>query len=225
MVKFFPYIRFFEGSHTASNIRLKLDSLLEESCLADPSLKKYCVNDGAANARAAVRLSSGLEQYLCCLHILQLAVTDVFYKSQVLSNDIGEIIEVLKSLAQYVKKSPKAKGELVTACKDVGIKFTMPKQSNKTRWGSILSNFSSCLKMKEALSDLRNQDLEDWEGKLPSSVQLKIASGMVKILERIDITTKKWEFDSKPTVQDVIPELWDLKSFLEQFIANPMNDK
>ena len=119
MVTFFPFISFFEGSHTASNIRLKLDDLIEESCLGDSSLKKYCVNDGAANARAAVRLSKDLTQYLCCLHILQLAVTDVFYKSHVLSNDISEIIEVLKSLAQYVKKSPKAKGELVKACSEV----------------------------------------------------------------------------------------------------------
>ena len=210
---------------TASNIRLKLDSLIKESCLKNPNIKKYCVNDGASNARAAVRLSGDLTQYLCCLHILQLAVTDVFYKSEVLSNDISEIIDKLKSVAQYVKKSPKAKGELVSACTDVGTKFIMPKQSNKTRWGSILNNFSSCLKLKEALNYLRSQDLDNWEDKIPNSIQMKIASGMVKVLERIDITTKKWEYDTKPTIQDVIPELWDLKSFLEQFASNPVNDK
>ena len=51
-----PFVRFFPDAHKAVKIKLNLDDMIESLDLTANKIKKYAVNDNAANAKAAIRL-------------------------------------------------------------------------------------------------------------------------------------------------------------------------
>ena len=55
-------MQYFPGSHTGAGIKVKLDKMIEELGLATPDLLKFAVNDNAANAKLAIKLSDYLIQ-------------------------------------------------------------------------------------------------------------------------------------------------------------------
>jgi hypothetical protein len=60
--RFTPYVSHFPDSHTGVNIKLKLDTMISGIGLAKPDVKKYVVNDNAANAVLAIKLAPDLNQ-------------------------------------------------------------------------------------------------------------------------------------------------------------------
>jgi hypothetical protein len=76
-----PYIAPFPASHSGKNISIGLDAMIEELGLGSGQWELFAVNDNAANAKLGVKLSRHLNQYLCAIHTLELAVKDAYNKT------------------------------------------------------------------------------------------------------------------------------------------------
>jgi hypothetical protein len=60
--RFTPYVSHFPDAHSGVNIKLKIDTMISGLHLDTPDVEKYVVNDNAANAVLAIKLSPDLRQ-------------------------------------------------------------------------------------------------------------------------------------------------------------------
>ena len=214
-------MKYFPEAHTAVQMKVTLDGMIESLQLTEEKLKKYAVNDNAANAKAAIRLSQYLHQYLCDNHTMQLAVGDTF-KASVSGARMTEVLAKSKDLAKLTHTSGPALKELREACKSVGIKFTKLKNPNETRWNSSHTNMKSVLKLKPALEKLFRDDVDDkWSTRELTATEWKLLQGAVEVLEEVVLVTKAWEVEEEPTMNGVLEQIYNLTSKLENFIACP----
>ena len=134
-------------------------------------------------------------QVLCAIHTLQLSVNDT-----------------LKSVKAFVRKSGPVTLALKTACEEVDIPFTTPKNPQETRWNSQHTNLMSVIKLKAALVQLVSEDPSgDWANRVLTAAEWKLAEGAVKVLEQPLLVTKAWEAETTPTMNLVISELYTMK--------------
>ena len=218
--KFFPFVSYFgERKHSGENLLLTMDVFLD--ILELHGIEIVINADNASNNKVMIRLSDELDAYYCCIHTMQLCVRGIF-KSKIVSLEVKDVVVKSHKLAVFVKRSEKNKNDLKNACEAVGIKFIMPKKSNKTRWNSTVVNLCSVLHLMPAFQYLVNTDTNlEWFDKVLNAAEVKLVEALVKMLERFKVTCKIWESDLKPTIQTVIPELWNLKDYLEK----TMNDR
>ena len=213
--KFFPFVSYFgERKHSGENLLITMDVFMD--ILELHGIEIVIVADNASNNKVMIRLSDELDAYYCCIHTLQLCVRGIF-KSKIVSLDVKDVVVKSNNLAVFVRRSEKNKNDLKNACEAAGIKFIMPKKSNKTRWNSTVVNLCSVLHLLPAFQHLVNTDTNlEWYDKVLNAAEVKLVEALVEMLERFKVTCKIWESDLKPTIQTVIPELWNLKDYLEK---------
>ena len=138
-----PFVRHFPDRHTGTMIKVTIDDMIVSLGLDTPDIIKYVVNDNAANAVLAIKLSPNLKQILCAIHTLQLGIKETFKDTSVGPTAMKMVLQKGKHLANTVKRSGPLAQELKKACKEVGIPYTTLKNPNDTRWNSEKSNISS----------------------------------------------------------------------------------
>ena len=122
-----------------------------------------------------------------------------------------------KELATFVRRSERNKNELKKACQQTETSFKMPKVPNETRWNSKEANVATTISLKPALQRIQQDDTDlRWFDVIPNAAEFNLLESLVEILERVKVANKNWEGDLKPTIQFVVPELFDLKDILEK---------
>ena len=216
-----PYVKFFPDAHKAVHIKIALDKMIESLEVDNPELKKYAVNDNAANAKAAIRLSSYLIQYLCDNHTLQLGVVDTF-KSTIYGAKTTEVLDKSKILSKLTHQSGPALRHLRDSCSRLKVKFRKLKNPNETRWNSQYACMKSVIRLKEPLDLLFAEDPDGlWSAKQITLAEWKLMEGAVEVLEQVEVVTKAWEVEESPTMNGVLEQIYNLVSKLQEFILIP----
>ena len=216
-----PFVKFFPNAHKAVQIKIALDEMIEMLGVENPELKKYAVNDNAANAKAAIRLSNYLIQYLCDNHTLQLGVVDSF-KSNIYGAKTAEVLDKSKILSRLTHQSGPALRHLRDACSRLKVKFRKLKNPNETRWNSQYDCMKSTLRLKEPLDLLFAEDPDGlWSAKQITLAEWKLMQGAVEVLEEVEVVTKAWEVEVSPTMNGVLEQIYNLTTKLQEFISSP----
>jgi len=216
LVKLVPFIQYFgENRHTGKNLQLMMDQFMEVLGLNHDEFLKFVVCDNASNNVVMIRLTDGILEYYCAIHTMALCVKDIFLL-EILTIKVQTCMEKCKELAKFVRRSEHNRNDLRAACKKKEIGFILPKKPVETRWNSKEANVVSILKLMPALQHLASHDdTLEWTERVPNAAEVKVLESLVEILTQIKITTKKWEGDKEPTLQAVVPELWNIKDVLE----------
>ena len=213
LVKMVPFIKYFENSHTGKNLKLKLDQMLNALNLKDAKITAVC--DTASNNKLMLKLSPGINAYFCNIHKLQLAVWDCFKFTDDESN-LKALLVSVQDMVNFIRRSENNRETLKSACKEVNIGYIVPERSNSTRWNSTLESFSSIIKLKRALQFIKNNSEEDiWDEKIINNREFSVVEGLAKVLEVPKIVTKRWEGEAYPTIQNVVPELYNLREEMQ----------
>ena len=220
LVKLVPFIEYFgQNRHTGAHLRVMMDQFMSALGLEGEEFMKYVVCDNASNNVVMIRLSNGIiKDYRCAIHTLALCVKAIF-QLEILTVKVQTCISKCNEVAKYVRRSEHNKNELREACKTLRIGFIMPKKPVDTRWNSVEANVTSVLRLMPALQHLSTHDETlGWSGIVPNAAEAKVLESLVDILTQIKIASKKWEGEKEPTLQSVIPELWNVKDTLEKKI-------
>ena len=187
----------------------------------------------SANARLAVKLSVHLDQYLCDNHTMQLGVNETFKNLKVQPSGrvsteakMSEVLLKCQNLGSYVHRSSTAVRELKKACEIKGTPYLKIVLPNETRWNSRGRNIKSVVKLKPALLLLVREGKEfslDWEEKVPTVAEFKLAEGAVEVLDWVVEITKVWESEKVPTMNRVIEKLYSLDSKLQDYAEDETN--
>ena len=145
-----PFVKPFPQSHTGVNISLGLSDMIMELNLNDADIDLTCVNDNASNMKLGIKLTPGLEQYLCDNHTLELANGDTFKKVEGMSN----MLKKSKGLSKFTHQSNVALEELKQEAAKQGIPFRKLKNPPDTRWSGRYDNLASVLHLKKAIKTL-----------------------------------------------------------------------
>lgn len=218
LIKLTPFITWFgHNRHTGVNIKLLLDQFIKALGLEGQGIHRTVVTDNASNNGVMFRLSrDSIDEYKCGIHTMALAVKDV-WELDILNIKISEVLKMCKELAKFVRRSEHNKNELKKECSIKEIRFIMPVLPNETRWHSVEMNVRSVLHLAPAIQSLAQKDTSlQWNELAPNAAELKMLKSMVEILTRIKVACKIWERDSVPTIQTVIPELFDIHDVLDK---------
>ena len=215
LIKLCPFVQYFgENRHTGSNIKLMMDQFLSVIGIDRPNIIKTCVTDNAGNNKVMFRMSEELQEYYCNIHTMQLAVCAVF-DLRIINIKVSDCMEKCHELATFVRRSELNKNELKQACREARMNFSMPKVPNETRWNSKEENVATTIKLKVPLQNLAQTDTDlRWAEKVPNAAEFQLLESLVEILSRIKIANKMWEGDLEPTIQNVIPELFNIRDTL-----------
>ena len=216
LVRIVPFIQYFgPNRHTGLNLKLMMDQFMRVLTIEGPEIRKIVVCDNASNNKVMMRLGEGeLEEYYCCLHTIQLCIEAVF-ELQVLNHRLLEIVDKCNECAKFVRRSETNKNDLFKACRLKEISPIMPKKSIDVRWNSKEANIESILKVKPALDHLvQTDETMSWAEKVPNAAETKVLESLEEILKHVKVSCKAWEGETHPTIQAVIPELWNLKDIL-----------
>ena len=222
LIKIVPFVQYFgDNKHSGYNIKLLMDQFLQVIGMERDQVAKVCVTDNASNNKVMFRLSGGnLTAYYCNIHTMQLAIEQVF-KLKIINIHVDEAMDKCKDLASFVRRSERNKNELKKACQDTETSFKMPKVPNETRWNSKEENVATTISLKPALQRIQQDDTDlRWSDVIPNAAEFNLLESLVEILSRVKVANKNWEGDLKPTIQYVVPELFDLKDTLEKKHSN-----
>jgi len=165
-----------------------------------------------------VELSNDLKEYYCALHTMALCVKAIF-ELEIITIKVQVCMFKCREISKYVRRSEKHKNELKQACKEKEISFILPKKPIDVRWNSAEANVASVLRLMPALQHLAaNDESLEWSSRVPNAAEVKVLESLVQLLTQIKVTCKKWEADKEPTLQLIIPELWNIKDVLERKI-------
>lgn len=218
LIKLVPFIQYFgDNRHTGYNIKLMMDQFLRVIGMDGDQVAKVCVTDNASNNKVMFRLSNGvLTAYYCNIHTMQLAIEEVF-KLTIINIHVTEAMDKCHDLATFVRRSELNKNELKKACQHTETNFAMPKLPNDTRWNSKEENVATTIVLKPPLQRIQQRDTDQrWADVMPNAAEFNLLESLVEILSRVKVANKNWEGDLKPTIQNVIPELFDIKDTLEK---------
>jgi len=147
---------------------------------------------------------------------MQLAIEQVF-KLTIINIHVTEAMTKCHDLATFVRRSELNKNELKKACQHTDTNFAMPKLPNDTRWNSKEENVATTITLKPPLQRIQQHDTDlRWDDVMPNAAEFNLLESLVEILSRVKVANKNWEGDLKPTIQNVIPDLFDIKDTLER---------
>lgn len=225
MIRLVPNVSHFPQRHTGLNIKLKVEKMLEAYGLLGSDVKIYVCHDNAANCKLAFRIFPGAIQMFCINHTLQLSICDSL-KGQVCGTNVADLLKKCKDLAKSVRKSPLMVTELKSVCTEIEINYVSLKPVQKIRWNSTATNTKSVIHLKPALVELsvKNGVSENWGSYEFTNQEWRLLGGINKILMKLLVITKTFESD-EPTIHLVIPKLFEIRKFLENFEHDPSNDR
>ena len=222
LVKLVQFVTWFgHNRHTGVNMKLLLDQFLAVLGLDGVNIHRTVVTDNASNNGVLFRLSRDtIIEYKCGIHTMSLAVKDV-WELKIVNIKVKDVLKKCKELAKFVRRSEINKNDLKEECRLKEVSFRMPVLPNDTRWHSVEMNVRSVLHLTPAIQSLAAKDASlQWKELVPDAAELKLLKSMVEILTRIKICCKIWESDTRPTIQTVIPEVYDILDVLEKKAKN-----
>ena len=219
LLKLVPYVEYFGPKrHTADNILMSINTLMEEMGLDSPEIRRYLIMDNASNNKKAMRVSSEYVPLWCVIHTLQLCITDSL-KVKIGMISVTRVLVKCKEISKLVRRSEANRDDLRRACQATRppTDFILPHKPGDTRWNSKNENLRSVLRLRSALQFLAYDDKtsETWGLDVPTASEFKVAEAVHKCLEPFKIATKLLESDQSPTMHLVVRELWNIKSALQ----------
>ena len=213
-----PFVKPFPEKHTGVNISLSLTDMITQLGLDGAEVDLTCVNDNASNMKLGIKLTPGLEQYLCDNHTLELAVGDTFKNVDGMRN----VLKKCRALAKFTHQSNVALEELKSEAAEEGVPFRKLKNPPDTRWSGRYDNLESILHLKRPLKKLFDEK-ESWEEHFLTNTEWKLIEGATKCLKAVKRMIKKLEAEKEPTMNKVIAEVFNVQTILRTFINTPGN--
>ena len=219
LVVLVPFVTWFgHNRHTGVNIKLLLDQFFKILGLDGEHIYRTVVTDNASNNGVMFRLSrDSIQEYKCAIHTMSLCVKDV-WELTILHVKIKDVLKKCSEIAVHVRRSEHNKNALKEEAKAKDVRFIMPIVPNATRWHSVEQNVQSVLHLAPVIQSLAVNESPSgsWTELNPSAAEIKLLKSMVELLKRIKIACKIWEHDKKPTIQTMIPELFDIQDILKK---------
>ena len=216
--RFTPFVKPFPQSHTGVNISLGLSDMILELNLNGDAIDLTCVNDNASNMKLGIKLTPGLDQYLCDNHTLELANGGAFKNVEGMAN----VCKKTKAMSKFTHQSNVALEELKREAAKEGIPFRKLKNPPDTRWSGRYDNLASVLHLKRAIKNLCGEN-ESWEAFALTQTEWKLVEGAVKCLKPVKRMIKALEGEKEPTMDKVIAEVLNIQTTLRTFINTPGN--
>ena len=213
-----PFVKPFPEKHTGVNIGLGLENMIMELNLNSGNIDLICVNDNASNMKLGIKLTSGLDQYFCDIHTLELSIGDTFKNIRGMS----DVLRKARALAKLTHQSNVALEELKKEAFKEKLPFRKLKNPPDTRWSGRLDNMISVLHLKKAIKNLCNEK-ESWEDHSLTSTDWKLLEGAVKCLKPVKKMVKTLEGEKEPTIDKVIAQIFNVHTALREFINNTSN--
>ena len=220
-LRFCPFVNFMDGkSHTGANIKIKFDNFLHKLNLDGPNVRRWVVLDNAANNKKFSRLSADQVDALWCIcHTLALVIADLFKMIVGGHTAIKQVLKKCQSVAVFIHRSENNEVTLKDACELTEIPYHVPVLAVKTRWNSSDDNVESNLKLEKALRHLADTDTSSkqvWRKRVLSPLEYEAAKKMHRALLPFKQATKLFEKDTEPTVQKIVPELYEISDQLRK---------
>ncbi|XP_065682346.1 uncharacterized protein LOC136086280 isoform X1 [Hydra vulgaris] len=195
----------FTGRHTGVAIAVNLDAFIANLNLNE-EVHRACVNDNGSNIVLAAKESDEINSELRCNdHTIQLVILKAIKNSIELSKAIKNCTD----LASHTHRSALSTTKLQDACEELGIKPRKLIVPCTTRWNSDYMCIKSVLEVKDAIKTLAKTN-DEFERSCPSDDQWKTLEYSIPFLEKIYNISVTLSADKRPTIQDVIPELYSL---------------
>ena len=209
LVRFLIACTPFIGRHTGEAIAVNLDSFISDLNLNE-EVHRACANDNGSNVVLAAKESEEINTELRCNdHTLQLAITKAIKNSPELQGGIKKCTD----LASHTHRSAPSTSRLQDACEELGIKPRKLSVPCTTRWNSEYMCVRSVLQVKEAVQSLA-QTVDDFERSCPSDDQWTTLENCLPFLQKVNNISETLSADKRPTIQEVIPELFVLQQEL-----------
>ena len=120
-------------------------------------------------------------------------------------------------VSSLVRRSEPNKDALKSACRVTDTDFAIPRKPLNVRWNAVYDNVKSVIRIQDPLQLLSSKDDGDtWSETVPSQREFEVAKAVTKCLEPLKITTKVWESDKKCTMHEVVKQLWNIRTVLEE---------
>lgn len=185
--------------HTEKNLALQIRKLLNEYDINDNQIVAI-VSDAGVNVKQAVTEHLQKPYHQCTKHTL-----DFIAKELLNGNDpLKKIILKCNNLTRYFKNSALAIGKL----EKLGTPFTI-KQTEETKWNTILLMFEKFLEIKNTLTVASSK--LPLEPESLNSSEWKIISDCVSILKPLEQMTTELLNEKYITMASVIPLLRGLQ--------------
>ena len=216
--KFVLYAEYFGYGrrHTGNNIQFALETMFKEAGLDSDNISRFLLMDNASNNKRCVTLFEGEHTVIwCVIHTLQLSIKDAF-KIKVGQIRVSKVLKKCKDTSNLVRRAEARRDELKEACKSTDTNFIMPVKPGKTRWNSIEGNVNSCIILQRALTHLSAYDRNNtWSETVPTVREFDICRAVQKCLKPLKVATKLLESDRKASLHQVVKQLYNIKSELE----------
>ena len=211
---------FGQHRHTGTNILFVLENMFKEAGLDKEDVTRFLIMDNASNNKRAATLGAGeFTTIWCVCHTLQLAVKDAM-RVKIGTVRVRKVVRKCKDVSNLVRRAEARRDELKEACKEKEVSFIYPVKPGKTRWNSMEGNIHSCLKLRSPLLHLSFYDRGNtWAVAVPTVLEFDVADAIQKCLQPLKIATKTWESENKPAIHQVVKQLFNIRTALQD-IAN-----
>jgi hypothetical protein len=213
-----PFVKPFPERHTGKNISLGLEEMIQELNLLNEGIDLVCVNDNASNMKLGIKLTPGLDQYLCDIHTIELCLGDTYKVVESFNN----VLKKSRGMAKFTHQSNVALEELKKEAAKEGVPFRKLKNPPDTRWSGRYDNLVSVFHLRKPIKNLC-EDNDAWAEHALSRSEWKLLEGAVKCLKPVKMMIKALEGEKEPTIDKVISEIFKIQTFLRNFINTPGN--
>lgn len=204
---------YFPKSHTADNLREKLEHLEAEWNIPS-TIPIYTVTDNARNIVAAIQQSKW-EGISCFAHTLQLAIKDAKKETSGLNN----VCTKGRAIVGHFRKSSTARAKLLSYQIRCGAKANKLIQDVETRWNSEYDMLERLVEQRQPLTFYMSGEADAETIESMSSADWKLASGYVTVLKPLKDATTQLSGQAYPTLPMVIPILFGIHAELKKFIG------
>ena len=206
--------------HTGTNILFVLEKMFQEAGLDKEEVNRYLIMDNASNNKRCATLGAGeFTTVWCVCHTIQLCIKDAM-RVKIGTVRVRKVVKKCKDVSNLVRRAEARRDELKEACKEKEVSFILPVKPGKTRWNSVEGNIHSCLKLRSPLLHLSFYDRGNtWTLAVPTVLEFDVAEAIQKCLQPLKIATKIWEAEDKPAIHQVVKQLFNIRTALQD-IAN-----
>jgi len=200
--------------------------MFKEAGLDKEDVTRFLIMDNAANNKRAATLGAGeFTSIWCCCHTLQLAVKDAM-RVKIGTVRVRKVVRKCKDVSNLVRRAEARRDELKEACKEKEVPFIYPVKPGKTRWNSMEGNIHSCLKLRSPLLHLSFYDRGNtWSVAVPTVMEFDVADAVQQCLSPLKIATKLWESENKPAIHQVVKQLFNIRTALQDIATSSPHAK